>query len=109
MSELACKEYNQEVKTWLDNAWLIPYSEEELGPPNGLVPLMAVIQQSKEKVRPVIDHRELNEYVEELSTWGRVKTRRRTQANSAIDIKWKTQFCYINLICLLLVLLCLSC
>lgn len=42
----------------------MPYLEEELGLPKGLIPLMAVIQQNKDKVRPVLDYRELNEHVD---------------------------------------------
>ena len=40
----------------------MPYSEEELGPPKGLIPLMAIVQ--KQKVRPVLDYRELNGFVD---------------------------------------------
>ena len=57
-------EYNKELQAWIDNGWLVPYPEEELGPPKGLIPLMAVIQQNKQKVRPVLDYRELNEHVD---------------------------------------------
>ena len=57
-------EYDRELRTWISNGWLVPYPEEELGPPKGLIPLMAVIQQNKEKVRPVLDYRELNEHVD---------------------------------------------
>ena len=35
------------------NGWLLPYSEE-LGPPKGLISLMAVMQ--KQKVRLVLDY-----------------------------------------------------
>ena len=41
----------------------MPYDERALGPPLGLIPLMAVEQQSKAKVRPVMDYRELNRHV----------------------------------------------
>ena len=43
---------------------MLPYPEEELGPPKALIPLMAVVQQNKSKVRPVLDFRELNWYVD---------------------------------------------
>ena len=35
-----------------------------MGPPKALIPLMAVVQQNKDKVRPVLDYRELNQYVD---------------------------------------------
>ena len=56
-------EYEQELLAWIQNGWLIPYPESELGPPKGLIPLMAILQESKQKVRPVMDYRELNEHV----------------------------------------------
>ena len=34
------------------------------GPIKGLVPIMAVVQQNKGKVRPVLDFRELNMFIE---------------------------------------------
>ena len=51
---------------WQRNGWLLLYPEEELGPPKGLIPLMAVGQEHKQKVRPVLllDYRELNSFVE---------------------------------------------
>ena len=58
------QEYCQELETWLNNGWLLPYPEEELGPPKVLIPLMAVVQQNKSKVHPVLDFRELNGYVD---------------------------------------------
>ena len=57
-------EYERELRTWIKNEWLVPYPEEELGPPKGLIPLMAVIQHNKGKVRPVLDYRELNAHVD---------------------------------------------
>ena len=56
------QEYHHELETWLNNGWLLPNPEEELGPPKALIPLMAVVQQNKSKVRPVLDFRELNGY-----------------------------------------------
>ena len=56
-------EYERELLAWIQNGWLIPYPESELGPPKGLIPLMAILQESKQKVRPVMDYRELNEHV----------------------------------------------
>ena len=46
---------------WLNNGWLLPYPEEELGPPKGMIPLIAIIQQNKSEVRPALD---FHEYVD---------------------------------------------
>ena len=46
-------EYDKELQNWIDNGWLVPYPEDKLGPPKDLIPLMAVIQQNKQKVRLV--------------------------------------------------------
>ena len=56
-------EYKQGLQAWIQNGCLIPYSENELGPPKGLILLMAILQENKQKVRPVMDYRELNEHV----------------------------------------------
>ena len=56
-------EYERELQAWIQNGWLIPYPESELGPPKGLIPLMAILQENKQMVRPVMDYRELNEHV----------------------------------------------
>ena len=44
------KDCNCELQTWIHNGWLIPYPEKELGPPRGLIPLMAIVQHNKGKV-----------------------------------------------------------
>lgn len=56
--------YEAELHKWIQDKWLIPYDEKTYGPVKGLIPLMAVIQRSKGKVRPVMDFRELNHYIE---------------------------------------------
>ena len=56
-------EYDKELQNWIDNGWLVPYPEDKSGPPKGLIPLMAVIQLNKQKVRPVLDYLELNDHV----------------------------------------------
>lgn len=56
--------YEQELSTWISSGWLILYPEEKLGPPKGLIPLMAILQQNKSKVRPVMDFQELNHHVD---------------------------------------------
>ena len=57
-------EYEGELRKWIDDGWLIPYDDAELGEPKGLIPLMAVVQQNKSKVRPVLDFRELNGFID---------------------------------------------
>ena len=59
----AKERYEEEVRHWIDNGWLLPYDEDELGPAKGLIPMMAVIQGNKDKVRPVMDFRELNGHI----------------------------------------------
>lgn len=39
------EEYDRELQTCLDNDWLLPYPEMELGPPRGIIPLIAVMQK----------------------------------------------------------------
>ena len=58
------EEYEREIAVWKERGWLKPYDECELGPPKGLIPLMAVVQKNKAKVRPVLDFRELNQHIE---------------------------------------------
>lgn len=55
--------YEDELRTWIQAGWLIPYDEQRYGPAKGLIPLMAVVQQNKAKVRPVMDFRELNTHI----------------------------------------------
>ena len=57
-------EYEEELQRWVDEGWLIPYDQTEQGQPEGLIPLMAVLQERKKKVRPVLDYRELNEHLD---------------------------------------------
>ena len=57
-------QYEREIKSWIEKGWLQRYDEQEQGPPKGLIPMMAVVQQNKQKVRPVLDYREMNGHVE---------------------------------------------
>ena len=56
-------EFDNELPTWIDNGWVIPYPEE-YGPPKGLIPLMAVLQANKQKIFPVMDYQVLNKHVD---------------------------------------------
>ena len=55
--------YENEILQWQQNGWLLPFSEEELGPPKCLILLMVVVQE-QEKVRLVVDFQELNSFVD---------------------------------------------
>ena len=62
-SYTSAKRYEQEVSAeleeWKSKGWLIPFNER----PVASLPLMAVAQTSKGKIRPVLDYRALNEFV----------------------------------------------
>ena len=53
--------YEDEVKSWIAKGWLVEVGKSQR---DGIIPLMAVEQPTKNKVRPVMDYRELNRYVE---------------------------------------------
>ncbi|XP_054285261.1 uncharacterized protein LOC129001833 [Macrosteles quadrilineatus] len=59
ISKEAREAFDAEVHDWIRDGWLQPYDGEF----DGLIPLMAVVQHNKDKVRPVMDYRELNQYV----------------------------------------------
>ena len=86
-------EYDKERQNWIDNGWLVPYPEDNLGPPKGLIPLMAVIQQNKQKVRLVLNYRELNDHVDPFTARAEICTEklrewRRAGSNvSALDLR----------------------
>ena len=52
-------EFEEEVERWIADAILVPWKGEG----KGVLPLMAVFQASKKKVRPMLDYRELNRFV----------------------------------------------
>ena len=54
-------EFEREVDRWVEEGILMPWGEKV---ESGILPLMAVEQQTKGKVRAVLDFRELNEFVE---------------------------------------------
>ena len=51
------------IEVWIEKKWLQKYEAKKHGPIKGLVPLMAVAQQNKAKVRLVLDFRELNTFI----------------------------------------------
>ena len=85
----ASAEYNKDLQNWIDNVWLVPYPEDKLGPPKGLIPLMAVIQKNKQKVRPVLDYWELNDHVDPFTACADIcteKLREWRQAGSNVSM-----------------------
>lgn len=54
------EKYTEEIQSWISKGWLVKWN----GPVKGIIPLLAVVQPTKDKVRPVMDYRELNPYVE---------------------------------------------
>lgn len=52
--------FDEEVQVWIDKGWLKPWKSDR----GGRLPLMAVEQPNKNKVRPVLDYRELNTFIE---------------------------------------------
>jgi len=63
------REYESEIEEWIQNGWL---QETTDLPNNGTLPLMAVDQENKGKVRPVLDYRELNQFVSSHTAEGEV-------------------------------------
>ena len=58
--------YEKEFHALINDGWLIPHPHEKLGPPKGLILLMAIVQESK--VRLVMDYQELNQYIDTFMT-----------------------------------------
>ena len=54
------EKFEAEIEGWIAEGILKPWSGEV----QGVIPLMAVVQEHKDKVRPVLDFRELNQHVE---------------------------------------------
>ena len=53
------EEINKELEEWKKREWLIE-CESQLRP---TLSLMAIVQEAKEKIRPVLDYWELNEFL----------------------------------------------
>ena len=53
-------DFDGKLSQWMSEGWLVPYDETRLEPPRGLIPLMAIEQPNKHKVRPMMDYRKLN-------------------------------------------------
>ncbi|XP_065668199.1 uncharacterized protein LOC136088420 [Hydra vulgaris] len=59
ISEDVKSEYAIKISEWIVQGWLKPFE----GRCDGIIPLMAVTQRNKVKIRPVMDYRELNQFV----------------------------------------------
>lgn len=58
------EEYDGEIKQWIADGWLEEHDERVHGVVTGVIPLMAAKQPNKpRKVRPVMDYRQLNEWI----------------------------------------------
>ena len=55
--------YEEELQKWIDDGYLVPHNLEKHGELRGVIPLMAICQANKGKVRPVMDYRQLNSHV----------------------------------------------
>ena len=85
--------YEEELEKWIAEGWLATYSDEKYSPAKGMIPLMAVIQRNKGKVKPVLDFRELNTCIDAFTADADVcadklrKWRRQGSNGSVIDLK----------------------
>ncbi|KFD58278.1 hypothetical protein M513_01041 [Trichuris suis] len=93
--------YKEELQRWIENGWLVPYDKSKYGPAKGLIPLMAVVQRNKKKVRPVMDFRELNGFIETFTADADVCTQRlrewRRQGMNVSVIDLKTAYLQIHI------------
>ena len=76
MSKHIWDEYNCKLQTWISDGWLILYPEKKLGPPTSLIPLMALVQENKGKVWPIMDYREVNNHIEAYTAHANVCSQR---------------------------------
>ena len=60
-------EFEEEVERWIADGILVPWK----GKGKGVLPLMAKLQATKKKVRPVLDNHELNCFVA-CHTWSNI-------------------------------------
>ena len=59
-TSMVYERYCSELERWISKSWL----QRLNGSVEGIIPLPAVFQLTKDKVRPVMDYRELNAFVE---------------------------------------------
>ena len=54
-------QFEKEVELWIKEDILVPVPDDQ--PADSVIPIMAILQESKGKVRPVLDFQRLNEFV----------------------------------------------
>ena len=54
------EKYAEEIQSWISKGWWIEWDRSI----KGIIPLLAVVQPTKDKVRPLMDYQELNQFVE---------------------------------------------
>ena len=79
--------FDKEVEAWIEEGILQPVPQDE--PVTSVLPLMAVVQPNKRKVRPVLDFRQLNAHVSSHSrgAWqqtSRISTATATSLSSIV-------------------------
>ena len=55
--------FNDGVRRWISESWLVPREGTAETKETGSIPLMVVEQITKRKARPVLDYREVNQFV----------------------------------------------
>ena len=86
-------EYVSKLESWKSNNWLVAYDEEVLGPPKALIPLFAVVQRSKNAIRPIMNYTRVNEFVETFTAESAVcnekirKWRKKGDKCAIVDLK----------------------
>ena len=55
------EKFDLEINEWIDKGWLVPAGPQDKA--KAVIPLMAVYHPLKDKVRPVLDYRNLNSYI----------------------------------------------
>ena len=63
--------FTAEVDKWVDESWLVPHDEDVHGPPGGVLPLIALVQEHKAStpVQPCLDYRCLNDILASQPGW----------------------------------------
>ncbi|MEM7283949.1 MAG: retropepsin-like aspartic protease [Pseudomonadota bacterium] len=64
MARDVAMEFEGKLDEWVSKGYLVPYDEVKHGLVKGLIPMFAVEQTNKKKVRPVLDYREMNGWVD---------------------------------------------
>ena len=62
MDKAVYSKFKSEVERWIENGWLVKTNLSD----DGVIPLMAVVQEKKDKVRPVLNFRD------SMSSWNAV-------------------------------------